>query len=199
MRHFILPVDDGIGMIRQTLEKHGLAEDTIVWFFSDNGAARGNWTNSENTRGSKGSMSEGGQRVPAGVWGPGRIPAGTVSDELILTCDLMPTHLELAGVKAPDGHLFDGINVSDALFKGAKLPPMMRYWNMGNAGAMRDGSWKLVVKNGNCKLYNLANDHKEAEDLAAEHPERVQSMRSQYESWLSEVRADSPYASMSKR
>lgn len=85
IRHFILPVDEGVGLIRSKLEELGIAENTIIWFFSDNGAARANATNSELTRAQKGSFYEGGHRVPAVVWGPGRISPGSVSDELMLS------------------------------------------------------------------------------------------------------------------
>lgn len=193
IRNFILPVDEGVGQIRDKLEALGLADRTIVWFISDNGGTRGNQTMSAQTKGSKGTFYEGGHRVPGIVWAPGRVPAGAVSDELILAFDIMPTMLAQAGVDLPAGHQLDGVNVERAIIKNEALPPMKRFWNMGNRGALRDGNWKLVVNGSKSELYDLDQDSREQNDLAAQYPERVSEMRKFYDSTLSETTADSPY------
>ena len=193
IRHFILPLDESVGQIRKKLEELGIADNTIVWFISDNGGTKGNFTTSPMTRGAKVDFYEGGHRVPGIVWAPGRVKPGNVSDELIMTCDIMPTSMTLAGVEAPDGHQMDGVDVSPAIFDGAALPGMMRFWNMQNRGALRDGDWKLVVNGAVNELFNLKEDSREERNRVAEYPERAQTMRGIYDSMVIETRADSPY------
>ncbi len=193
IRHFILPVDEGVGQIRAKLEELGIAENTMVWFISDNGGTRGNHTTSNLTKAGKSSFYEGGHRVPAMVWAPGRVPAGTVSDELMLTFDIMPTTMALVGIDAPKGHVLDGVDVAPAILRKDALPDMTRFWNMGKKGALRDGHWKLVVSGNRNELYDLKTDAGEKKNLAAQYPERVTNMRGIYNSMLRETLADSPY------
>jgi len=194
IRHFILPLDESMGQIRNKLEELGIAEDTIVWFISDNGGTARNFTTSPQTRGGKGGFYEGGHRVPGMVWAPGRINPGGVSDDLILTFDIMPTAMALAGVVAPDGHELDGRDVADAIFQNKPLEPVVRFWNMHEKGALRDGNWKLVVNGAENMLFDLSQDPQEKEDLATDDPERVVEMRRIYDSMLKDTLADSPYA-----
>ena len=193
IRHFILPVDEGVGQIRAKLEELGIAGNTIFWFFSDNGGTVRNHTVSPLTRGHKAQFFEGGIRVPAMVWAPGRIKPGSVSDELILTFDLMPTSMAMAGIRAPEGHAFDGMDVGPALFENAALPPVKRFWSMWDIGALRDGAWKLVVGKTGDMLFNLDKDPRETKDLAPTHPERTREMRKTYDAMLKETLAESPY------
>ena len=192
-RHFILPVDEGVGQIRAKLEELGIAENTMVWFISDNGGTKGNHTTSPQTRAGKGSFYEGGHRVPGIVWAPGRVTPGSVSDELIMGFDIMPTSMALAGVDAPAGHTLDGVDVSAAILDNQALPATKRFWNMGKRGALRDGDWKLVVSAKRNELFNLQSDSQEKKNLAKQYPERVTEMRRVYDSMLRETLADSPY------
>jgi arylsulfatase A-like enzyme len=193
IRHFIRPLDESVGQIRAKLEALGIAENTIVWFVSDNGGTKGNHTTSPLTKESKGSFFEGGIRVPGIVWAPGRIKAASISDELIMSFDIMPTSMALAGVKAPEGHQIDGMDVSAALFRNESLPSAKRLWSMKNRGALRDGSWKLVVNGADNLLFDLKKDPQETKDLASEYPERTEDMRKTYDAMLKETVADSPY------
>lgn len=198
MRHFILPVDEGVGKIRAKLDELGIADNTIIWFISDNGGTAANQTTSKLTKAGKGSMYEGGHRVPGIVWAPGRVKAGTVSDELILGFDIMPTSIALAGVEVPEGHTLDGMNVATAIFKNEALPPLKRFWNKENRGALRDGHWKLVVNGSKNELFDLTADSREKKNLAAQYPERVIEMRRVYDSMLEDTLADSPYPSLDR-
>lgn len=198
MRHFILPVDEGVGQIRAKLEKLRIADKTMVWFISDNGGTKGNGTISKQTKGKKGQFSEGGHRVPGIVWAPGRVKPGTVSDQLILGFDIMPTSMALAGVEAPEEHTLDGVNVGPALFQNEPLPRIKRFWNMKNRGALRDGHWKLVVRGSKNELYDLKADPRELKNLAAQYPDRVTEMRNIYDTMLQETLADSPYPALAK-
>lgn len=193
IRHFILPVDEGVGQIRAKLEELGIADNTIVWFFSDNGGTERNHTMSPLTRGHKAQFFEGGIRVPAVVWAPERIPAGSTSDEVILSFDVMPTSLALANIKTPVGLTFDGVDVGPVLFNNQSLPPITRFWSMWDIGAVRDGDWKLVVDDTRNMLFNMAKDPQETQNLALKYPERTEQMRGVYETMLKETLADSPY------
>lgn len=192
-RHFMLPVDESVGRIREKVEELGIAENTIIWFMSDNGAAKGNYTNSPLTKKLKGSFYEGGHRVPGIVWAPKLIKPGTISDELILTFDIMPTSMQLAGITPPAGHQLDGQDVGPAIFENATLPKTMRFWNMQKSGALRDGHWKLYVSGKIQQLFNLKEDPQETTDLASKHPERTKEMRNIYDAMLKENIADSPF------
>ena len=196
MRHFILPVDEGVGQIRTKLKELNIDKNTILWFVSDNGGTKGNHTASELTKGGKGAMYEGGHRVPGIVWAPGRIKAGSLSDELILGFDIMPTSMSLAAIQTPANHKLDGIDVSTVLFDNNKLPATTRFWSMGNKGALRDGSWKLVTSGESNMLYKLDSDPQEDSNIASKHPERVLNMRKTYDSMLSETLADCPYPAL---
>lgn len=200
IRHFFLPVDEGMGKIRQKLVDLGIDKNTIIIFCSDNGAAGGNMSKSENTRGGKGSAYEGGHRVPGIVWAPGRIKPNSTSDELLLTFDLMPTAMKLAGIQAPEDHKLDGIDVSAALFQAEKLPNKIRFWGLGNnKGALRDGHWKYILSGKAHHLFDLSKDHKETNDLASQYPERLAQMQKTYMSMLKETSADNPYPAINPK
>ena len=188
IKHFVLPLDEGVGRIRRELVKLGLAENTILWFISDNGGTKANYSTSPQTRAAKGSVYEGGHRVPGIVWAPGRILPGTCS-ELIVGMDLMPTSLSLAQVKRPEDVDFDGIDVGPALFQGKALPERAVIWGRNPEGAIRVGSWKLV---GN-ELYHLGEDPQERKNLADQHPERVRLMMKQRQKIFAQAIKDSPY------
>ena len=94
----LIVMDKGVGEILETIKELGLAGNTFVFFLSDNGPAGGS---AGPLRGRKGSNWEGGHRVPAIAWWPGRIPAGKTTDQLAISLDLMPTLLAMAGTGGP--------------------------------------------------------------------------------------------------
>jgi len=195
MKHFMLPLDEGVGRIREEVEKLGLAENTIIWFVSDNGGTNVNGTTSPLTRGTKGRTYEGGHRVPGIVWAPGRITPGSTSDELIAGFDIMPTTLAMADMPVPETIHFDGIDVGPVLFEGKSLPERTLIWMRISARdgsertGLRRGPWKLV----NDELYHLDSDPDESEDLAGKYPERVEAMTREFRDLFEEAVADSPY------
>lgn len=199
IRHFMIPLDESVAQIRSKVEELGIEENTIIWFISDNGGTKGNHSLSSQTRGGKVDFFEGGIRVPGIVWAPGRITSGTVSEETILTFDIMPTSMALANATAPIGHVIDGIDVSPALFDNEKLPSKTRFWSMWNGGALREGPWKLVVLAEQKLLFNLDDDPQETKDLTATFPERVSEMSKTYQKMLKETKADSPYPTLPVR
>ena len=198
-REMVQEMDQGVGEIIATLRRLQLDRNTLVFFCSDNGGTRE--SNNGRWRGNKGSVWEGGHRVPGIAWWPGRIKPGT-TNETALTMDLMPTLLELAEVKIPSGHKLDGISLV-ALLLEAK-PPAGRtlYWGYNYGQAVRQGNWKLVVNQpaadapkGKAKakgeattaLFDLAQDPEEKNDLAAREPERVRQLAAALATWQRDV------------
>ena len=178
-------MDDGVGEIAAAVKRLGLAENTLIFFFSDNGGTR-HGSNAP-LRGQKGSVWEGGHREPAVAWWPGRIKPGTVCGDLCISLDLMPTLLELAGAALPAGHKLDGVSLAGLLLEGKGLGRRRLFWN---GRAMRDGPWKLVVAGrgaGGVGLYNLDQDIGEKNNLADKHPQRVAQMLAAIEAWKKDV------------
>jgi len=184
-RQMMKAMDDGLGAIVATLKRLGLAENTLVFFFSDNGGTpRGS---NAPLRGHKGTVWEGGHREPGIAWWPGRIKPGTVTDQLAISLDLMPTMLELAGAAVPEGHKLDGVSLVPLLLEGKSLGTRQLFWN---GKAMRDGQWKLVAGGRGAKgvgLYDLSKDIGEQHDIADQHPERVKAMLAAVEGWKTDV------------
>lgn len=182
-------MDDGIGRIRETLRAEGLEQNTIFLFFSDNGGQQGgdhtrwlrpprNWYmaygptdvlgNNLPLRGWKGQLYEGGIRVPAAIYWPGRLESGANSTTLLVT-DWMPTLSAAAGVTVPVPESVEGVDMWGAL-NGSPAPERILYWADQRSQAVRDGDWKLVRREGD-ELFNLADDPYETADLSAEEPE----------------------------
>lgn len=195
-------LDEGVGQLRQKLIELNLEKNTLVFFFSDNGGTSRNYSSHSDFRGTKGSVWEGGHRVPAIAWWPGNVNAGTVTNEVGISIDLMPTILKLANAPLPIGHFLDGIDLSPLLFEKAVLPERSLFWSyIGNTGnrqeAMREGPWKLVVdhpratpgtfENEKFYLFNLEEDIGEETNLVDQHPERTSQMADQVKTWYHEV------------
>jgi arylsulfatase A len=196
-------LDDCVGRIVAKLDALGLAENTIIIFTSDNGGlhvletARTPATYNRPYRAGKGFLYEGGVRIPLIVRWTGRIKPNQETDVPVISTDWTPTFLALAGISSVEK--YDGINLTDLLTQGRAPPPRSLYWhqphytNQGGrpAGAIHDGSWKLIehYENGACELYDLAKDLGEANDLAAKEPGRVAELRGKLEKWRRDVGA----------
>jgi arylsulfatase A-like enzyme len=192
-------MDKGIGRIIATLKEHGLAENTFVFFFSDNGGHEGiAGSSNKPLRGFMGSLWEGGQREPAIAWWPGHIPAGKVTGQTAMSMDLMPTMLELAGATLPPDRKLDGVSLVPLLLHGQPLAPRKLFWKKGHDFAMRDGPWKLLIENGTPHLFNLDNDLSEQNDWAGQQPERVKTMRAEIDAWAKDVGAERGEGSRAK-
>jgi len=177
-------MDDGLGQILAKVKALGLASRTLVIFFSDNGGTR--YGSNGPLRDGKGSVWEGGHRVPAIAWWPGSIKPGTTADDLCISLDLAPTMLDLAGARAPAGHTFDGISLAPLLLEGRSLGRRTLVWN---GQALRDGPWKLVMARGKAHLFDLSKDLGEQTDLAAQHPDRVREMTAALDAWTQDMAA----------
>jgi arylsulfatase A len=184
-REMVEEMDKGVGEVMTELKKQGLAENTLVLFFSDNGANKNG--NNGSLRGSKGSNWEGGHRVPCIARWPGRIKAGSKNDDLAISLDVMPTLLDAAGVAVPKGHKLDGVSLLPTLTGQKPLGDRQLVWN---GQAIRDGQWKLVVNGKGSKgtgLYDLSKDIGEKTNLAASEQDRVSTMRAALEAWKTDV------------
>lgn len=168
-------MDDSIGEVLATLQRHQLHENTIVIFLSDNGGPTRELTSSNAPlRGEKGSMYEGGLRVPFLMKWPGHIPAGRTYDPPVISLDISATALQAAGAEIPADA--DGVNLLPFL-KGTAVdrPHATLYWRTGRKGALRHGDWKLVRNPGrgqssDWQLYDLAKDISETADLSQQVP-----------------------------
>ncbi len=168
-------LDDGIGRVLKTLSETGLDKNTLVVFTSDNGGDLNHAATNGPLRDGKGSMYEGGLKVPACVVWPGHIAAGSRTDFPAMTMDLFPTLLAAAGAKAQPG--IDGASFLPTLL-GKLQPPLREEWffqrregGMDYGGktieAVRKGDWKLLQNSpfGPLELYNLRDDPLESKNL----------------------------------
>ncbi|HBJ86887.1 MAG TPA: arylsulfatase [Verrucomicrobiales bacterium] len=201
-------MDRGIGELMRELDTLGLRERTLILFASDNGpdplvAPRFN----HDLRGTKYEVHEGGIRVPFIARWPGVIKPGKTSAMIHFT-DVLPTLVELCGLKHTPKPPLDGRSFAGLLKTGADFATPVRFWqwnrqepNHTHNAAMRDGPWKLVkpfvTKNkiaGDSDLphalYHLDNDPAEAADLATQQPERLKTMREALDTWSREVERD---------
>ena len=219
MGAMIETLDAGLGRVLDALDANGLADGTIVIFFSDNGGnmydiADGTCpTNNAPLRGGKGAMWEGGVRVPMIVRWPGHIKPASVSDEMVNSIDFYPTLLAMAGGLAPKaGKTLDGLDLGPLLTgKTTTLNRDILFWhfphenrvrsNYGAASAVRQGDWKLYrYYHGNGpdshlhRLYNLKDDLGERNDLAAQQPERVAKLSALLDEHLKRTGAVIPLA-----
>jgi len=191
-------LDQAIGKILNALEAKGIAEDTFLLFFSDNGAT--SIGDNRPWRNGKGSVYEGGIRVPAVVRWPAGIRGGHEVDALMGYIDVYPTIKRIIGHRGPDPHPLDGMDMLDVI-RGIKESPK-RYWytyiaqGSPEKAAVSDGTWKLVVTGGNVlelnpdrimlpqkpgdnitiELFNIKEDPKEIRNLTWEHPHIVASL-----------------------
>jgi arylsulfatase A-like enzyme len=181
-------LDDALGVLLDTLEELGIAEETLVIFSSDNGAPAGplggelerSVVSNGALRGGKGETWDGGMRVPCLAQWKGVIPAGAVCTELTTALDLLPTIASLAGVPMPEDRTIDGKDIAPLLLgtTGAVSPhDAFFYYGAGDhcLHAVRNGRWKLhLIRN---ELYDLETDIAESRDLFAQHPDVVAELR----------------------
>jgi len=187
-------LDDAIGRILQTLHDSGVADKTLVWFFSDNGGVIRLRFNGPLRRG-KLTVYEGGVRVPCAIWWPGVIEGGRKIDVPSINLDVMPTLLRLAGKTVPSG--LDGVDISELLTSQVASPPRRDlYFFTGHLGLQREqiairsaDGWKLVVTGPDIResqgfrtpehqveLFRISEDPYEHDDLAAKHPDVVEEL-----------------------
>jgi uncharacterized sulfatase len=194
----ISAMDDGVGLITNTLKKCGLTERTLLFFIGDNGAPLkihqmdsplqgdpGGWDGSLNTplNGEKGMLSEGGMSTPFVVAWPGKIPGGQIYDHPITALDVAATAAAIASISVPQGEL-DGVNIIPHLTGETKSPPHdALYWRWSAQSAIRENNWKLLRGGEREYLYDLSTDREERHNLASKHPDVADRLRGKLKSW----------------
>jgi arylsulfatase A-like enzyme len=183
-------LDDAVGRVLAKLREKGLEEDTLIFFFSDNGGPTMVGTTINGAinfplRGSKRQLLEGGVRVPFAIQWKGRLPAGKTYDFPIIQLDILPTALAAAGAETKAEWKLDGVNLLPFLDgKNAAPPHDILFWRFGDQMAVRKGDWKLVRYDGTgLHLYNLKDDIGESKDRAAEQPETPRTMQDAWTEW----------------
>jgi uncharacterized sulfatase len=205
-------LDTHTGRILEHLDDLGLAENTIVVFFSDNGGLRQAYggyrgpkqivsTNAP-LRDEKGTVYEGGIREPLIVRWPGIIRPGSECSVPVTSVDFYPTFLEIVGAKGSPNQPLDGESILPLLKQTGKLSRDAIYWHYPHyhhsrpAGAIREGNYKLIefYEDGRLELYDLANDIGEEKNLAAEMPQEAARLQQKLARWRRSVNAKMPTA-----
>ena len=183
--------DQGVGRILEALDRLGLRDNTLVIFTNDNG---GEWL-SRNAPlfHYKGSVWEGGIRVPTAVRWPARIAAGRTSAQVGATMDLTATILAATGTPVPASAHLDGVDLLPVL--EGRVPAIERtlFWRVAaerNQSAIRSGDWKLLFDDGRPMLFNLKADIGERENLIATRTDVAKRLRPLLAKWLDEVDAE---------
>ncbi|MBP7141565.1 MAG: sulfatase [Opitutaceae bacterium] len=202
-------MDDSIGDVMTTLRAHHLEENTLIFFFSDNGGptypnyklvdftpevfaveslhgVAVNGASNAPLRGSKRQLLEGGIRVPFVVQWKGTLPAGIVEERPVIQLDVLPTALAAAGVEASPGWGLDGVNLLPYINGSISgRPHETLYWRFGRQRAVRHGDWKLVKWDEKpFQLYHLSEDIGETHDLAGAEPKKAAELQTILNKWL---------------
>jgi uncharacterized sulfatase len=191
----ISAMDDGVGLIRQTLAEHKLEKRTLIFYIGDNGAplkihkldAPGGgpgWDGSLNhpMNGEKGMLSEGGMRVPFIVAFPGTIPGGQIYDHPVISLDVAATAVALAGL--PEEPSLDGVNLIPFLSGKRKTAPHENLqWRWISQAAIREGDWKFLKGGKREYLFDLKNDREERSNLLHSEPQIARRLRAKLTTW----------------
>ena len=193
-------VDTSVGRILETLDELNLSEQTLVIFSSDNGGTR--VSINRPMRGVKGSLYEGGIRVPTCMRWPAIIKPGSKSATPVTSVDFLPTFAELAGVALPTSQPVDGRSFVPLLKGRAALQHRAIFWHYPlylagratPASAIRKGDWKLIesFEDGSAELYNLSSDISESKNLADEAPSKARELHQELMDWRSATNAVEP-------
>lgn len=200
-------VDANIGRILARLDELDLSDNTIVIFFSDNGGLRQMYTGegpivttNAPLRGEKGTLYEGGIRVPLIVRWPGIVRSRSLCSTPVTSVDFYPTLLEIAGAAAPAGQVLDGQSLIPLLRQKDPFEDRALYWHYPHyhhstpAGAVREGDWKLIesFETGATQLYNLRDDPGEQTDLSVVSPRTALELQIKLAQWRRSVGAAMP-------
>lgn len=215
----IASVDESLGRIMRVLEELRLDANTVLIFTSDNGGVggyvregireSGDTTDNAPLRSGKGSLYEGGTRVPFIVRWPGEVAAGSTCGVPVIHVDLYPTFLQIAGAASPGGaYPLDGESLVPLLHDGAAalqreaiyqhfpgyLGAGKDSWRTTPVGLIGEGDWKLMefFEDNRLELYNLADDLGETKNLAAELPEKTAELRARMLAWRKAIAAPMP-------
>ncbi len=180
-------MDQTIGKVLAALDEEGIADNTLVLFFSDNGGPTASGARNTPLRGGKGSTYEGGIRVPAVMRWPGKIKAGAVSQQMMTMMDYFPTLTAAAGIEAGDHRPFDGRNLWPSIQAGRVEPREDIFFSVEGGRDLRYGvhhqDWKLVIDGDQRLLFRIREDPNETTDMAAKEPRLVEQLASRIDEW----------------
>lgn len=178
-------LDQGVGRALAALDAAGVTSNTLVFFINDNGGATYSKFYNTPLRGHKGTLFEGGIRVPFLARWPGVLPVGKTFDAPATGLDFMPTLLAAGGAKPDACADSDGVNLLPFLTgKNPARPHSDLFWRFNVVAAVRAGDWKLIrIQGAPPLLFNLATDLPEKNNLAAEHPEIVRDLLAKLAEW----------------
>lgn len=193
-------IDAGVGDIMTALEKQGLAENTLLVFFSDNGGAS-NVGNNGNLRMHKTWLYEGGIRDCLLMRWPGKIKPGQTTQVPVSSIDFYPTFLDAAQIPTPAGQKLDGISLLPLITRGEVPPRETLYWHYPAetgkwkdrmASVVRKGDYKLIefYARPRLELYDLKADPAEKNDLSTRMPAKVTELKKLLDAWKKEVKAE---------
>ncbi|GAB3319887.1 sulfatase-like hydrolase/transferase [Larkinella ripae] len=188
-------LDDNVGRLLAKLDQLGLSQNTIVVFATDNGP-NGHRFNGD-MKGIKGSVDEGGVRVPLFVRWPGKIRPQTRIQPIAAHIDLLPTLVDLGGLRFKAVHPLDGRSLGGLLTgRTDTLADRMLFTHVAGMssqglpaepGGVRTAQYRLVRRNGQTQLYDMLDDPAQTSDMAARQPQQVQTLQAAYDRWFGEV------------
>ena len=212
-------VDKSVMRVRAKLEELGLSKNTMIVFTSDNGGKRSFNGSNDPLKSGKGALFEGGIRIPTCVVWPGKVKPGSETSIPISSVDYLPTFAAITGAPLPTDQPVDGESLVE-IMKGEKtkrdksifwhyplylsgnagdnvIPASGRtepYWRAVPASCIRKGDWKLIhyFEDNSIKLYNIANDISEANDLSKSNAEKAQQLFAELKAWQKETKAPVP-------
>lgn len=182
-------IDDNMRRLLEKLDELNLKNDTIVIFITDNGPNSDRYNG--DMRGRKGSVHEGGMRVPCFISWPGHIGSGTVIEQISAHIDILPTLVELAGVPMIDTLPLDGTSLVPLLQNEAENWPdrtLFQIWS--NRGTARTQQYRLVDERNRIELFDMIADPGEKNDIAAEKPEITEKLKAEYDEWYKDATRD---------
>jgi arylsulfatase A len=198
VKHMVEELDKSVGTIVSTLHECNLDEKTFVFFTSDNGGYlhyanrhQGEISSNGVLRGQKTDVFEGGHRVPAIAKWPKRIKPDSTTGQTVMTMDIMPTCLELAGLHQPkqdSPNALDGTSITPVIFYQGSMPERTLFFRMDENRAVRQGQWKLVwIGEDSPSLFNLDEDLGEKKDLSQDNLVLVEQLKSEFLQWQDSV------------
>ncbi len=181
-KEMVEAMDDGVGLIVDTLRELDLEQETLIVYCSDNGAVDEVGDNGA-LRGAKGDVFEGGHRVPGIATWPGQISPGSTTDETVLSMDWAPTFLNLAGHDGDVPRPMDGDDVCGVMLESGEMPNRPVFWRYGDQKAVYEGRWKLMIDDGEEMLFDMEEDPEETQDLSEDQADIVSDLKRTLATW----------------